>query len=439
MKKIILLLFLTSILLSLFSEAVTFQYRLDPHYTIVERADYSKRKNGQYLGYVNREIRGIYESREQQPGVYQVEASWFKAQEIKKEGRYQALPLDHIERSRFTQNLSGTMSGFSDLKGPQFRNFPLFPSTPVFPGDRWEAPLSMIITDDSGDLKAEIPLYCGYQFLGEGEYHGSAVYLVEAQFALRYRRGSNARADQFLESLSGTHKVTLTIDKETLSPILMRDNFQEQHQYRNGTTLETRGFNLIFYEGISLLNRGETVENLSRSFGQDIRVIPGIVDSGEDSGREEAYRADESADHQQENLKEQMEGFTEEFQQSEITLYQRNDGLTLSLNNLHFVPDQAIILEEDRPLLDKIAGSLMNIVDKSLLVTGHTADVGSVESQIELSLERAKVVVDELIKRGIPADRFLYLGMGGSEPLADNSNEEGRALNRRVEITILED
>jgi outer membrane protein OmpA-like peptidoglycan-associated protein len=47
-------------------------------------------------------------------------------------------------------------------------------------------------------------------------------------------------------------------------------------------------------------------------------------------------------------------------------------------------------------------------------------------------------MIDELVKRGITAGRFIYKGWGGQKPLADNSTDEGRRLNRRVEITILE-
>jgi outer membrane protein OmpA-like peptidoglycan-associated protein len=57
---------------------------------------------------------------------------------------------------------------------------------------------------------------------------------------------------------------------------------------------------------------------------------------------------------------------------------------------------------------------------------------------MELSLERAQRMIDELVRRGIPAERFMYKGWGGERPLGDNATEEGRRLNRRVEITILE-
>jgi len=416
MNKLLLLMFLFGPFVSLYAEeGVVFQYRLNPHFTVVERADYSKKLNGRYLGYVNREVRGIYRSQELRPGLYSIEGTWYKAQEIKKEGRAQALPLDTIAHNRFHQDYYGNQYAFDGLEGKVFRNFPVYPSDPLLPGDRWEAPLSMMIQNLRGDVQAEIPLYCGYEFMGEEEYQGRAVYRVQAQFALRYKAGDSYTADAFLSNVSGSHILSILIDKENLEPILMRDQFQEQWYYKDGQQLEKRGFNLYFYDGVSLLNRGAFRDDLSRNLGNQIRVIP------EESTQEE----------DQEIWREALD--------EDVAVYQREEGLTLSLNKLHFKPDLAELLPEDRTLLDKIAQSLLTIPEKTFLVRGHTANVGSAESQMVLSMDRAKTIVDEMVQRGIEADRFIYIGMGGSEPLGDNGLEEGRAMNRRVEITILED
>ena len=56
----------------------------------------------------------------------------------------------------------------------------------------------------------------------------------------------------------------------------------------------------------------------------------------------------------------------------------------------------------------------------------------------ELSEERAKIVARELSRRGVSADSFICRGWGGSKPVASNATAEGKAQNRRVEITILE-
>ena len=54
-----------------------------------------------------------------------------------------------------------------------------------------------------------------------------------------------------------------------------------------------------------------------------------------------------------------------------------------------------------------------------------------------LSLARANAVIAEIVNSGMDAKRFMASGAGCSEPIADNSTAEGRARNRRVEITIL--
>ena len=123
----------------------------------------------------------------------------------------------------------------------------------------------------------------------------------------------------------------------------------------------------------------------------------------------------------------------------DIEVTETDQGVSLTLRALHFVPDQAVILPEDRPLLDVLADALGRIPDRTFLVRGHTADVGTAESQFLLSEERARVVAAELAERGIPADRFVFQGLGGTEPVGDNTTEEGRRMNRRVEIIILED
>lgn len=96
------------------------------------------------------------------------------------------------------------------------------------------------------------------------------------------------------------------------------------------------------------------------------------------------------------------------------------------------------MLPQERGRLDLIAQVLRGVAGKTFLVEGHTASVGKVQGEMELSQRRAKKIVDELVRRGIGADRFLYKGWGGTRPVADNQTEEGRAKNRRVEITILE-
>ncbi|OYT68226.1 MAG: hypothetical protein CFK48_12330, partial [Armatimonadetes bacterium CP1_7O] len=74
-----------------------------------------------------------------------------------------------------------------------------------------------------------------------------------------------------------------------------------------------------------------------------------------------------------------------------------------------------------------------------LRIHGHT-DIGSVENpkhNQRLSEERAINVRQYLIRKGISPDRLEAVGHGNTQPIADNSTPEGRALNRRVEFEVI--
>jgi outer membrane protein OmpA-like peptidoglycan-associated protein len=74
--------------------------------------------------------------------------------------------------------------------------------------------------------------------------------------------------------------------------------------------------------------------------------------------------------------------------------------------------------------------------DYMLSVTGHTDFVGTSEYNQALGLERAQVVSKYLESKGIPADKMIIASMGKEQPVAKNIFSEGRAKNRRTEITI---
>lgn len=86
--------------------------------------------------------------------------------------------------------------------------------------------------------------------------------------------------------------------------------------------------------------------------------------------------------------------------------------------------------------LDKLSGSFKSYADNNVEVTGHTDNVGSNASNIELSQMRAISVGKHLIGQGIDKTRIQVYGAGPSQPIASNGTEKGRAQNRRVEIRL---
>lgn len=88
-------------------------------------------------------------------------------------------------------------------------------------------------------------------------------------------------------------------------------------------------------------------------------------------------------------------------------------------------------------LLDKIARMLNQRTKRSILVEGHTDNVGDVAFNQDLSEVRALTVMKALIDRGVQKYRLSYKGYGMTRPLYSNATEEGRSLNRRTDIVIL--
>ena len=105
--------------------------------------------------------------------------------------------------------------------------------------------------------------------------------------------------------------------------------------------------------------------------------------------------------------------------------------------NLRFYPDSPELLPEEKGRIEQIALKLEEILKDegyTILIEGHTADVGKPVGQLNLSIERTKTVMSALVNEGLDEKIFSYKGFGGTMPVADNATEEGRAQNRRVRI-----
>lgn len=96
------------------------------------------------------------------------------------------------------------------------------------------------------------------------------------------------------------------------------------------------------------------------------------------------------------------------------------------------------ISEDFAEFLDQVVVRLKEHPDQIAEVRGHTDNVGSDEVNQRISLARAQSVADYLIDKGIAKSRITVMGKGESLPISTNSTATGRALNRRVEITILD-
>lgn len=107
------------------------------------------------------------------------------------------------------------------------------------------------------------------------------------------------------------------------------------------------------------------------------------------------------------------------------------------LNNIFFDFDKYNLKPESYPELDRIVNLLMKNSAFVIHIEGHTDSIGTDEYNIQLSRLRAESVRNYLVKKGIKPDRIVIIGYGSSRPVVSNTTEDGRALNRRVEIWFL--
>ncbi len=120
-----------------------------------------------------------------------------------------------------------------------------------------------------------------------------------------------------------------------------------------------------------------------------------------------------------------------------IALHPVKPGEKVVLKNIFFEWNSAELQPESFSELNKLLSFMRENPDVRIEVSGHTDNTGSPDYNLKLSLNRAKVVADYLIKNGMDPSRIIARGYGEKQPVAGNDTEEGRALNRRTEFRIL--
>jgi outer membrane protein OmpA-like peptidoglycan-associated protein len=110
----------------------------------------------------------------------------------------------------------------------------------------------------------------------------------------------------------------------------------------------------------------------------------------------------------------------------------------ITIDRLSFNTGSAKLQSQSERQLDNIATVLTNCPAVHLNIAGFTDNVGSSEANLNLSRNRAKAVVADLVRKGVSPDRLSAQGYGEENPVADNSTAEGRAQNRRAAMAVTE-
>lgn len=135
-----------------------------------------------------------------------------------------------------------------------------------------------------------------------------------------------------------------------------------------------------------------------------------------------------------------------EISQKEIALYQAKERLTVTiLDRVLFPSGQATLTSEGEQIIAKVATILAKVSDQRIHIEGHTDNVpisAALSTRFptnwELSTARATEVVKYLIAQGkLTASQLSAVGRADTAPVASNTSEEGRRLNRRIEIIVL--
>lgn len=112
-------------------------------------------------------------------------------------------------------------------------------------------------------------------------------------------------------------------------------------------------------------------------------------------------------------------------------------GANITLRNILFATGKHDLLPGSFVELEKVAALLQENGLLNVQINGHTDNVGKQQDNQLLAENRARAVVEFLVSRGIAAKRLSYKGFGAAVPVADNSTEEGRAVNRRTEMLVV--
>jgi len=125
---------------------------------------------------------------------------------------------------------------------------------------------------------------------------------------------------------------------------------------------------------------------------------------------------------------------------TETSVEVTDEGIRISLQNIQFMPDSAVLYESERWKIVETANILRRIPNVRVQVSGHTAQAGTRDAMLRLSRERAENIASFLVVlNAVRPENITTVGYGADRPIASNATPEGMAANRRIEITILDD
>jgi outer membrane protein OmpA-like peptidoglycan-associated protein len=297
--------------------------------------------------------------------------------------------------SEYERDLQGRIGIEDQYLMPVVRNVPIFPEQEIEPGDSWRA-----WGDEVHDMRdafgvvLRFPVLVSYSYAGTTEYKDKEVYVFDIAYDIE--ADFNFQSALLVPiAIAGRSEQRLYWNLEKSRPIYAEDAFIFILTLSNGTEVIYQGLAETKVLEMNVLDKNEVLNEINESI--------------KDEGIEDAEaRIDE-------------------------------EGITISLENIQFLPESAELLESEIEKINKIAQILSKYSDRDILVSGHTALAGTAAGRERLSRDRAAAVGEKILSFGThPSEQIIIEGFGARRPIASNATEEGRRKNRRVEITILD-
>lgn len=388
-------------------------------YAYSERENMRVYVNDRYSGLQNRERRVYLEKVESTTdSIYHGTVYLFK--KLNRDAVTISQPVDTSRNIQCRIDHTG-MRNTGDETLPVRVSFPVLPDEEMEVGTTWQADGQDAIY--TYETTISTPFHCTYEYNGDSVVMGRPAQLIS--FSYTYYDNNPYKNEPTEIRGRGEGEIALFLDDNAgffINERIIR------HFLNANQKVERReeGFRLTWGRGIS---RGE-VQQLEQK-------VASLLDATEKKRKDAAHANKVEGGEERAEQGPAESGETED-RQGVIEVTRTAEGIKLNLPYIHFYPDEARILPSEKPRLDRLAEVLSQLPTADFLVKGHTADVGSRESQYVLSVERAKTIIGEMVKRGLATDRFIFQGVGGDEPVASNDTEEGRRKNRRVEVVILE-
>ena len=300
--------------------------------------------------------------------------------------------------SVFSRKTNGELTISDDIYMPTVRNVPVFPDKKVKIGETWTAKgkeVQDVRKAFNMDKALIFPFEATYTYKEDTTIDGKKLNVILVEYEFSYEATDELlNAGQTLTQSVGWSKQTLYWDND-------------------------RGL-LDHYDEEFLIKIADLYGNLYVFTGTAHAELTEFTSLNDDSTAK------------------QLQDTFDKLKLENISVKKGEKGLTISLDNIQFEPDSNVLLESEKIKLKKI-GELLKQYSNDLLITGHCADRGTASARQKLSEERAEAVASYLVNLGVRDEYHIFTqGKGSKEPVASNNTEEGRAKNRRVEITIMD-